>query len=63
MTNLLAVTTYCTNAIAALKSDKRGVTAVEYALIAGLIAAVIAVGVAALGKTVDGIFTSVNTAM
>jgi pilus assembly protein Flp/PilA len=37
---------------------ERGATAVEYALMAGLIALVIVAGVTALGKLVDGQFTA-----
>lgn len=36
---------------------ERGATAVEYALMVGLIAAVIVGAVIALGDTIDGIFT------
>lgn len=45
--------------IDALKAD-RGATAVEYALIIGLIAVVIIVAVQALGGTLSGLFTNVN---
>ncbi|MGH6984909.1 MAG: Flp family type IVb pilin [Stellaceae bacterium] len=42
--------------------DTRGATAIEYALIAGLIAVVIAVAVGSLGTQVKGLFNSVASA-
>lgn len=47
----------------ALHLDERGATAVEYALIAGLIAVVIAGAVALLGTTVLGLFNSAANAI
>lgn len=44
-----------------LKED-RGVTAIEYALIAGLIAAAIAATVGTIGTNVLGLFNAVATA-
>ncbi|WP_419728292.1 Flp family type IVb pilin [Lichenicola sp.] len=44
-----------------LKRDERAVTALEYALIAGLIAVVIVGAVTTLGTSVSGIFTKVGT--
>jgi pilus assembly protein Flp/PilA len=41
--------------------DDRGATAIEYALIAGLIAAGLIVTVGILGDSVAGSFASVNT--
>jgi pilus assembly protein Flp/PilA len=46
-----------------LQDRERGATAVEYGLMVALIAAVIVVAVAALGTKVNGIFTSVTTAI
>jgi pilus assembly protein Flp/PilA len=46
-----------------LAIDRKGVTAVEYALILGLIAAVIVGAVAGLGSTVTGIFSSAATSI
>ena len=46
-----------------VKSDKKGVTALEYGIMAGLIAAVIIVAVTALGNTVNGIFVAINAAL
>jgi pilus assembly protein Flp/PilA len=40
------------------RERERGATAVEYALMAGLIALVIVAGVTALGTLVDGQFTA-----
>ena len=42
--------------------DTRGATAIEYALIAGLIAVVIAVAVGSVGTQVEGLFNSVASA-
>ena len=39
--------------------DEEGATAIEYGLIAGLIAAVIAATVGLLGKEIDGVFKSI----
>jgi len=41
--------------------DDRGVTAVEYSLMAGLIAVVIVGAVTALGLSVNGLFASINS--
>ena len=43
--------------------DNSGVTALEYGLIAGLIAVVIIGAVTTLGTTVSGTFTKVSNAM
>jgi pilus assembly protein Flp/PilA len=40
-----------------LRSDRRGVTALEYGLIASLVAVAIVVGVTALGTSVGNTFT------
>jgi pilus assembly protein Flp/PilA len=45
----------------ALNVDKRAVTAIEYALIAALIAVVIITAVTTLGKNVSNTFNSVST--
>ncbi len=49
--------------LTSLKSDKRGVTAIEYALIAGLVAVVLIGGATTLGTSLSGAFTSVGTAV
>lgn len=41
--------------------DVRGVTSIEYALIASLIAVVIIGGITAVGTTVSSIFNTVST--
>jgi len=51
------------NLVKQLRSDRRAVTALEYGLIAGAIAAVIVTSVAALGTKVEGVFTAVTTAI
>ena len=42
-----------------LKYDRRAVTALEYGLIAGAIAAVIAVTVVSMGTSIEGKFTTI----
>ena len=44
-----------------LKIDVRAVTAVEYALIAGLIAVVIIGAVTTLGNNMNGVFSKIGT--
>ena len=46
-----------------LHADKRGVTAVEYAVIAGMIVAVVAGAFTALGTGIQTTLTAVVTAM
>ena len=46
-----------------LKSDKRAVTAIEYALIAALIAVVIIVAVTTLGGNVASTFNNVSNSL
>ncbi len=49
-----------THYLAALRADSSAVTAIEYALIAALIAVVIIGAVTSLGSGVSGTFTSVS---
>ncbi|HTH74576.1 MAG TPA: Flp family type IVb pilin [Trinickia sp.] len=44
-------------------SEDRGVTAIEYALIAGLIAAAIATVVGTIGTNINAVFTAVAAAI
>ncbi len=46
-----------------LKSDNKGVTMIEYALIAGLISVVAILLLTAMGSSVKNIFTSINSAL
>ncbi len=46
-----------------LKHDKRAVTALEYALIAGLVAVVIIGAVTTLGSNINAVFTKISTDM
>ena len=46
-----------------LKSDNKGVTLIEYALIAGLISVVAIALLGAMGTSVKNIFSSINTAL
>ena len=43
--------------------DERGVTAIEYGLIAGLISVVILVSVTAIGTSLDALFVQISTAL
>lgn len=45
------------------KADEDGATAIEYGLIAALIAVAIIAAVRALGTTLSGVFTDVDTEM
>jgi pilus assembly protein Flp/PilA len=47
----------------ALARDERGVTALEYGLIAGLVAVVIVTSVKALGTTLAATFASISAAL
>ena len=51
------------NNLRALANDERGVTALEYGLIAGLVAVVIITSVTALGNQLTAVFTHVTTAL
>ena len=51
------------NNLSALVKDERGVTALEYGLIAGLIAVVIVTSVSALGTKLAGTFTTIVAAL
>jgi pilus assembly protein Flp/PilA len=47
----------------ALVKDEQGVTALEYGLIAGLLAVVIVTSVTTLGKSLSTTFGAINTAL
>jgi pilus assembly protein Flp/PilA len=51
------------NNVRALVKDERGVTALEYGLIAGLIAVVIVTSVTTLGTTLTAKFDAIATAL
>jgi pilus assembly protein Flp/PilA len=44
-------------------NDESGVTAIEYALIASLIAVFIIVAVQAVGTSISGVFTEIGTTL
>ncbi|AZY49893.1 Flp family type IVb pilin [Bordetella avium] len=49
--------------LSAFWRDEDGATAIEYGLIAGLIAVVIIAGLTALGGGLNGLFTRINNAL
>lgn len=51
------------NNLKALAKDERGVTALEYGLIAGLIAVVIITSVTALGTKLSTVFANITSAL
>ena len=51
------------NNLRALANDERGVTALEYGLIAGLVAVVIVTSVTTLGTKLAGTFTTIVAAL
>jgi pilus assembly protein Flp/PilA len=59
----LYLTTWAQLKSAQLKDDCRGVTALEYGLIAGLIAVVIITAVTLVGTSLSTVFGSVSTAL
>jgi pilus assembly protein Flp/PilA len=50
-------------ALARLLRDEKGATAIEYALLAGLIAVVIIGAVASLGRELSGFYGDTNTTL
>jgi pilus assembly protein Flp/PilA len=51
------------NAVARFVREEEGVTAIEYGLIAGLIAVAIITAVTALGQNLSTLFTNIGTAI
>jgi pilus assembly protein Flp/PilA len=51
------------NNLSALAKDERGVTALEYGLIAGLVAVVIVTSVTSLGTKLAGTFSAIVAAL
>lgn len=51
------------NNLGAMTKDERGVTALEYGLIAGLVPMVIVTSVTTLGTTLVGTFTAITAAL
>jgi pilus assembly protein Flp/PilA len=54
---------YLLNALARLRSDRRGVTALEYGVIAFGIVVAIHTIVGTVGTTLTGVFNTINTAL
>ena len=46
-----------------LKSDNKGVTMIEYALIAGLVSVVAIAMLTAMGTSVNNLYSTINTAL
>jgi pilus assembly protein Flp/PilA len=51
------------NLLKQFKNDESGATAIEYGLIAALIALAIIAGASALGNSLNGMFTNIATTM
>ncbi len=54
---------YCYSLLASLNTDRRGVTAVEYAVVAGVLVAIIATAFTSLGNGISSTLTAVVSAM
>jgi len=59
MNNLVLRATCFAKSLAFVAKDRRGVTAMEYGLIAALIAVVIVGTVASIGTKLNGVFTTI----
>ena len=49
--------------LALVKADRKGVTALEYGIMAGLIAGVIVVAVTAIGTDLNGVFNKLSDSL
>jgi pilus assembly protein Flp/PilA len=63
MDRLLAVWVALTERATAAKNDERGVTAIEYGLLAVLIALVMAGGATILGDELEALFTRIGESL
>ena len=63
MNNLVLRTTCFAQSLAAVSKDSRGVTAMEYGLIAALIAVVIVGSITTIGTTLDTKFQAIVSAL
>jgi len=61
--HLMHTKTRIMQALLALRNDKRAVTALEYGLIASLIAVVIIAGVTSVGSKASTAFSTISSAM
>jgi len=57
------MTDYFLKALCALQADRRGVTAMEYAVIAGVIVTIIAAGFTAFGNAISTALTTIAAAI
>lgn len=60
---MLKVWTYVSSRLAALKRDERGVTALEYGVIAAFIIVAIIAALAQISGKLNSAFTSISTAL
>lgn len=51
------------NGVVAFINDEEGVTAIEYGLIAALVAVAIVAGASALGTSLNGLFSALGTCL
>jgi pilus assembly protein Flp/PilA len=63
MNNLVLRATCFAQSLAAVAKDRRGVTAMEYGLIAALIALAIIAAVTSAGSAVSAVFTKIAAAL
>ena len=63
MKNLVLRATCFAQSLTAVAKDRRGVTAMEYGLIAALVAVVIIASVTLVGTRLDAIFNAIATAL
>jgi pilus assembly protein Flp/PilA len=61
MNNLVLRATCFAQSLAAVAKNRRGVTAMEYGLIAGLIALAIIAAVTSAGSAISAVFTKIAT--
>lgn len=60
---MLSIYSFVNLQIEKLRSDTRGVTALEYGLIASLVAVVLVVTVTTLGTNLKSVFSAVSTSL
>lgn len=63
MFKTMQITASAKSLLARFSSDKRAVTAMEYGLIAALVAVVIIAGLTTLGSKLTGLFTTISSSL